>query len=359
MKHSIFESIQNIHLTEAIIVDFIIMILTVILKKCIIKIRFLEFRKCSIIDYTILKRKEIRCNIKYIYIKLFSNFIMVILYGVIYLFVAEISTVFLKIKYGFISHDNGIFILALVIVLVFLVAYCLSKLENYNKIKWCGLAGIESLLILIFILYFLESGKTCIIIIFYYSIILCIASNIILDKYILRKLHIKNKKIYFFILVIRYISFVTLIYSIIFSRKSYNAFYWIWSVIICIENAFFLIDDLNYYNFYIYTKDKIIEVNNSIVQCYNSQVIYKTKDGLVNFIEGENIKFISFEIKKKIKKKTNNNVVCVFTNGKKDYYSDYKINKKDWIKLKKDLGIIYKIYVYNNKYIKSIGTKND
>lgn len=357
IKEFFLKTIQEIQ--NNIIMDIAITILMVTFKHIFTRIKFFEFFKCSTIDYTILKRKEKRFNTKYIYIKLFSNLIMVILYVVIYLIVVELSIVFLKIKFNYITEKNGIIIIGMVIGLVFLVSFFISRLDNYNKIKWYGLATIESFLLLFFISYFLEKKETFIIFVFCYSIILCIMVTMLLDSYILKKIHIKHKRIIFTIIAIRYISFIILISTLVFLTKLFNVFYVIWSGIICIENMFVLFDDVNYYDFKIHIKEKIIEVNNSIAQCYNSQVVYKTKDGLLNFIECENIKFISYEIKKKEKKKVKNRVVCIFTNGEKDYYSDYKINKKDWVMLKKDLGNVYKIYIYNSKYLKCIGIEKE
>lgn len=48
----------------------------------------------------------------------------------------------------------------------------------------------------------------------------------------------------------------------------------------------------------------------------------------------------------------------MFIDGQKEYYNDYKINKNNWIKLKKDFGAIYKVYIYNIKNIRYFGRKN-
>lgn len=359
-EKNIFEILYNIELVHSIIIEVFVTMVIIAIKTAITKVNFLEFFKCSNIDYIILKRKEIKWKYKYLYIKLVENFIMVFLYIIVFQVVSKFSILLLKIRFGIIEEYYGIVVISTVVLSMFVISWFITKLNYkvYDKIKWYCLMFVEGIFLLIFIVNLLQTQKKFLYFISLYCIILCIVLTAILDSFLVKNICIKHKKFFFIFRVLRYVTFYFCIMTMFYYERFSFLFYCIWSTLIIIENTFVLFDSIEYFEFNIHTKNNIIKVNSSIVKLQNSQVLYKTKNGLFNIIDVDDIEFISYDISKRKRKNKKNRVVCMFIDGQKEYYNDYKINKNNWIKLKKDFGAIYKVYIYNIKNIRYFGRKN-
>ena len=113
-------------------------------------------------------------------------------------------------------------------------------------------------------------------------------------------------------------------------------------------------DDTNIVDVFLFLNNGNKLVRESIVQCYDSRVMYVTENKMYEFIDISEINHIYYELDNCwiSKRDSNKSILCILKDGTQDYYQFFWCINKEWMAFSKTVGKHREVYIYHIGKIK-------
>lgn len=356
MGQTVCDFLRELDILKGIVLEIIIVILTnligILKSRQVIVARMSDRKNGKIIDDVILnkvKDESMRSFLKKS-CKYWIDMLLVPMVPILQLLIYGLGLLFLNIRFGVMLKHQSIYIVLGVVLGSALVARVLAQMpfKDSNIIKWSGFAFIESTLFIL-ILSMLVNKKgvyhffvVCVTLLWIIILLVFLDKIVFAERYRDRYIHISEG--------IRYIILLVWSFLVVGNATIFTYVYLVWLLLTSIEYLVVMWkDDTEVVDVVIHLKNANRFVREAIVQCYDKRVMYVTKDRMHQFVDVEEINYISYKLNKCWKKRKGNDkkVLCVLKNGTELYYQSFYYMNKEWISFSNGSDRHREIHIYH------------